>query len=494
MEEESLEDKQKYLRENILDKGYDPMKFMNFLKEKKGEAGSHIENWSLEELHSVTQEFVSSNTIDNKLDLLSNEDDNSEEKEKEDDGEKNEKGEESKEEKKEEQKVNQDINDAKIKKCTLIGKTPITDLQKITIKVSDPQVEKKGYFSFSYSTYLIHSEELNIKIRRKFSDVLWLYETLKQFYNNYVVPPFYKKVDSTESEMMKSITNIIETFLNNVGIHPVLRNSKMFYEFLSIKNEKEFEQKMQSYKKMKIKSDIKNMRTLNGEIKWGYSPGDGKKYEDIKSKLNIHETYFNELITNYNSLIDSINIIIVKMNDISKIWKKFSQINMKISETTRGVFDSYSKAMENWAGSFSSHNFLIYNQIIKFFEFINKEFAAFKMLSTTVDNTRMNFEKKENKYENDKKTFCAKPENAHLRNKEEIFIKNHQKELEEKNLAMETYGCYLNSYISEYERIRDLNDKRFKENIFGFVNQLIAQTSGTNYCMSDILSYIDTLK
>ena len=59
---------------------------------------------------------------------------------------------------------------------------------------------------------------------------------------------------------------------------------------------------------------------------------------------------------------------------------------------------------------------------------------------------------------------------------------------------METYGCYLNSYISEYERIRDLNDKRFKENIFGFVNQLIAQTSGTNYCMSDILSYIDTLK
>ena len=35
MEKETLEQKQKYLRENILEKGYDADKFMEFLSTKK---------------------------------------------------------------------------------------------------------------------------------------------------------------------------------------------------------------------------------------------------------------------------------------------------------------------------------------------------------------------------------------------------------------------------------------------------------------------------
>ena len=59
MEEEySTEEKQIFLRENILEKGYDVNIFINFLKSKKGgDEGADISSWSMTDLQNVVQEF-----------------------------------------------------------------------------------------------------------------------------------------------------------------------------------------------------------------------------------------------------------------------------------------------------------------------------------------------------------------------------------------------------------------------------------------------------
>ena len=56
---EELQQKQVYLRMNILEKGYDAEIFMNFLKSKKGDLGLDLNNWTLNELTSAVQEFMS---------------------------------------------------------------------------------------------------------------------------------------------------------------------------------------------------------------------------------------------------------------------------------------------------------------------------------------------------------------------------------------------------------------------------------------------------
>ena len=58
--EDNQEEKQNYLRENILNQGYDTIQFVNFLKSKKGEEGADIANWSLEDLKNVVREFIES--------------------------------------------------------------------------------------------------------------------------------------------------------------------------------------------------------------------------------------------------------------------------------------------------------------------------------------------------------------------------------------------------------------------------------------------------
>ena len=58
-DDSSQEEKQNYLRENILEKGYDANMFVDFLMDKKGEGGANVENWTMSDLQIVVKEFIS---------------------------------------------------------------------------------------------------------------------------------------------------------------------------------------------------------------------------------------------------------------------------------------------------------------------------------------------------------------------------------------------------------------------------------------------------
>ena len=45
-----IQEKQNYLRQNIMDAGYDTNSFVEFLVNKKGEAGADVSNWSFPDL------------------------------------------------------------------------------------------------------------------------------------------------------------------------------------------------------------------------------------------------------------------------------------------------------------------------------------------------------------------------------------------------------------------------------------------------------------
>ena len=54
----TIEEKQGFLRETILDKGYDVNKFIQFLTDKKGDEGADVSNWSMSDLQTVVKEFI----------------------------------------------------------------------------------------------------------------------------------------------------------------------------------------------------------------------------------------------------------------------------------------------------------------------------------------------------------------------------------------------------------------------------------------------------
>ena len=61
MSGDDTQEKQNYLRQKIMDAGYDTNAFVEFLIEKKGDEGADVANWSLPDLKDVVQEFIALN-------------------------------------------------------------------------------------------------------------------------------------------------------------------------------------------------------------------------------------------------------------------------------------------------------------------------------------------------------------------------------------------------------------------------------------------------
>ena len=58
---DSTEEKQNFLREKILEKGYDTNQFVQFLINKKGENGADVSVWTMSDLKIVVKEFIQLN-------------------------------------------------------------------------------------------------------------------------------------------------------------------------------------------------------------------------------------------------------------------------------------------------------------------------------------------------------------------------------------------------------------------------------------------------
>ena len=226
---DDVKEKQEFLRIHILDKGYDADEFMEFLETLKGEKGLKIENWSKNDLIQAVEQFTRknpkpNNNIENKNNNNNNIENNNENNE-----------------------VNNviiqnQILDQEFLQCRLTERNGISAEKNLIIKVSDPKVIEGNFFSKSYVTYLVETKPVGFIVRRRFNDFIWLHDILKSIYINSIIPPLYKKnylYALNDGQIAKRIRTL-EKFITEIAIHPLLRNSQIFYDFISLRDEKDF--------------------------------------------------------------------------------------------------------------------------------------------------------------------------------------------------------------------------------------------------------------
>ena len=159
--EDDLSEKQAYLLENILEKGYDAEEFMKHLQNKKGEASLDLSLWNLDELKEAVNEFTKGNKIIE--DYNPNENENSEENNKE--------------------KKNEVFNIEKycestsenfgiiIKeeygKCSISELTNFSKNENIKVKLSNPEKVSGGIFSKSFISYTVETQPFNFKTKKR---------------------------------------------------------------------------------------------------------------------------------------------------------------------------------------------------------------------------------------------------------------------------------------------------------------------------------------
>ena len=517
--EDDLQEKQGFLRENILERGYDADEFMTFLQSKKGESGLDLNNWKMDELIIVVGEFSKNKHVKPNQD--------EEEKEpKEKNLEENEQN--IKTENNENPENNTDIQNNNTNnfvfhssvetgdymgKCQASEITSFSNINNIRVKLSSPKKIEGGIFKKAFISYDVTTEPFKFQMTKRYSDFLWLKNMLSLIYVNCVIPPLCKKnfTDRFSDYLIDKRMRSIEKFMDGILEHPLMRNSEIIKDFLSLTNPKEYNKKVDKYNKIKkAPTFVRQIKTLTGEVNIEVNNEKEAYFEKIKNYSKDNYLLLQKITKGYKSIMNIMQQLSNKMKDISKIWKQVLDISIKNSDghNTAETFNIMSKLMEDWSEVQISQMKVINVNIREYFRYVKNQFNGLKEMSERVQNSKTTYLKFKERLLKQKETLYEKQDPSQWQLKEEDrqnvmnIVKNKDlafsKMLPQDTIKMEElknfYGCMLNSAIGEYERIRRINAKRHKEYTTKFVRELSKELTTLHMSVVDRLSEFNELK
>ena len=521
MEDSSQEEKQNYLRENILNQGYDTNQFVNFLKSKKGEEGADVSNWTMEDLKKVVQEFiVSLNFQDNNQEGNEVQNENKEKipqkrksqeisviqnpyTSKNSDKLNTSNNSENFGQKDEDYGI--EINETA--NCQKLEPGELSKFSNLEIKINSYKKIDGGIFSKSYFSFLIITCPLDLKVYRRYSDFEWLKERLSVIYNTSILPRLSKKGKIDEERKLNRRMRDLEKFLNFLLKDPLIKNSKILFDFLSTENDDEFHKIKKLYDKMKVFNEVREIKSLNGKVTVHINKKKEKYLNYIKDNANFNEFVLKKLDDNFKLLKYDMDTVINRVHSFSPIFEQLIKISSKFIDGNSTV-ESYKQIkhlFESWRDVLRRQNSFFFIDVKEYFKFLGGNYKHIKELVQVVESQKSNYYKYSKSLVSKKIELFKKQETStwqldtadrnnlvsFYNNKEIAYKKICFKETNHAIILKEKYGYYLNRMISEYERMRNINANENKVKTIFYSQRQQKIMADYNNLMGEIIGVMD---
>ncbi len=513
----STEEKQNFLREKILEKGYDVNEFVEFLTQKKGEEGADVSNWSMEDLKIVVNEFIkieeekkkpkkvkvsmfdvlgssTTSTKKSQSQPLQNQQNKPQLEIKKPQNSQNLSN--TKPQTQVQQKIQKspesyNINNNNLtggesdygiiipdkKDCKPLETTELSKFDKFEITVGEPRKEDGGFFSKNYATYSVKTSQASYVVRRRYSDFAWLRSTLQTHFPTNVIPPIPKKSrlvgDNFSETFLAKRGRGLQKFMNYLAKDPIIKNSQIFFDFLYIGAETDFNSKKKVYENVKTLSDVNNFRNKDAKVEIMIN-GEKENYvENIKDHSTANINLLKKLNYSFKLLFDEINAVTNRMDEIVSIWDQIYKSSQRYFDHNLSCecYRQISYLFKNWSQILKQQNQVVNIDIREHFKFIRKNYSSMKDLYSSIETPRSNYTKASKNLMAKKDDLFRKGDtsrwefdphdkiemNKIIRNKKEAFPLMCKKETKNTIALKEFYGLYLNRIITEYERMRELN-------------------------------------
>ena len=562
MTDSSQEEKQNFLRETILEKGYNTEQFVNFLIDKKGENGADVAVWTMNDLKIVVKEFIKLNggSVEEEeppkpevkqetktakkismFDILNDAKPRTQpqpqvQQTKKETSTPQVKVEPQKPKTQIQPQTQQNVEQKKIEEnkantVVFLGnesdygviipetiqckKCEITDIGKkegINIVLSEPLKKEGGFLKKDYMTYLISTYPVSYKVRRRYTDFGWLRTALQTNFPTNLIPPIPKRnrfgVDPFAESFVSKRQRGLEKFLNYLTKDPIIKTSQLFYDFLYIGAEVDFNSKKKVYQNTKTITDAKEFKTIDGKGAVSIT-GEKEGYlENIRDYILINNNLFKKLNMSFKSLFDEMNTVINRMEEISNMWNQIYKASEKYfdNNTSCECYKQMSNLFKTWSVTLKENNNIINVDIREHFKFIRKNFASLKELITTVDTHKYNYQKNVKNLMSKKEDYFKRgdPTKWELdpkkqgdysliaKDKKTSIFKMFPKDTSYTINLKEIYGFYINRALSEYERMRNLNGILSKEIVTKNVNKMTEILGKIHSCVGEINSSLDS--
>jgi hypothetical protein len=380
-----VQEKMKYISENILEKGYNPEDLSNFVVKK---VGKPIESIKLDQLKKLIEQFKDLSLAETYKNLETSQ-------------------EEPKNVEKEE--VENPLYSPMIYDIKTVPQQDNELLklekekQRITITVSDPKKEKSvGVFSKkSIYSYKVECPEIKKEVRRTYADFEWLKNQLGLYYSLRVVPPIIKEpmyfsldlVNKKDSEEVIEQTKVkyLNNFMNSLIKRKIFRTSAILYEFLELddKDFKTYKDLLNKYK-YDLNVTLDNLKTVKNNMKFELKTSELKSANLLGKRCNTISEIYNKIEKNVLNVANDFQNLEMHMKEIGDLFNNLAA-QLKFNENAQkmeNVYTKLNKIFTSWSVSCGKQNTFFKDDFKLFFNYmnleiqemnvINQQFAAYK--------------------------------------------------------------------------------------------------------------------
>ncbi len=465
---ESLEEKQQYLRSEIIEQGYDPDEFSNYMGSLREDNSLDLETWSFADLQTVVNNFRAQ--MAQRQQQIQNNPQEEQYQEKE-----QVQGQEQQQEIPQTQEANtndlpQEGNDIEsavkdstipeklenkiqnpgttlpkdpfeefelVKKVGLLKKNDITDQNNLNITISNPVKVKGGIFASSYYQYTVQTNPVGYKAVRKLSDFTFLYETLPIINSavfNPVLPHFeFGLKDDSPKKML-----YIQNYMNSLIENKFFRTLPIVFEFLTLPQEQWNKKRNDYYSKLKPPS-LSKMPTLEGEIHIKINKFEDNKGLKIKEEISKKEEAFDNLNNAMDEILVNLEKISLNFKLLAKSYFDLAKC-YKDNESLLSFFKRLLALTKTWAKDFIRQRDFLKDEVKYYFKFMNKENVSYLK---KYDEFKVSRDEYKSKFEKIKK-----------------MPNRTIKDLETLQKLRIDYGCQLLAVNSEYQKLQERQANR----------------------------------
>ena len=260
-------------------------------------------------------------------------------------------------------------------------------------------------------TYLVRTEPYTYLVRRRYTDFVWLRDTLQKRYIGMLIPSLppktYQSGTQTSTSLIKNRMRMLGLFLEQLIQIPYVRGDPSVLAFLSVQNEKEFEAAKTATAIPDLFTD-----TSAGAIKWRDAlrsatiPHNGQRVlMDFISQLEYLEGHLKKLVTATRNLSITAQAKRQSMESLCGTFQEWSKTETEFGNASKfeypnkssgimaRVLNSSATTLEGWGKVLSFEPTIIESVVYAGVTYLNQQVDAFKNLIKLRDASIRDLEK-----------------------------------------------------------------------------------------------------
>lgn len=248
---------------------------------------------------------------------------------------------------------------------------------------------KKNYYSFTIST-----PEIKTEVERSLEDFEFFHDVLVERYPFKVIPPIFpKNKDKTYSHELYK--RYLTRFLEHIVQRKILRTSPITLEFLELNTAQwEIYRKKLETNKFVCKYNMENYLTVKGQLQFEFSPEQVAVPNQFYKKLAATSSIYQHLNTVMGHIVNDLNNLGKHMRQASEAFSALSNYSRDSQQDATLVtcYEKLKGVFNTWSQSYDKQKFFINQNLREFLDYMNLEIKSLDIVEMQYSNIKRDYE------------------------------------------------------------------------------------------------------